>query len=71
MKAKMPIADQDAFLQMVDENRGTLYKVCLMFSSRQSEELRDLYQEVCAACGRAMKASTDAAVRSLGSTVWL
>lgn len=46
MKAKMPIADQDAFLQMVDENRGTLYKVCLMFSSRQSEELRDLYQEV-------------------------
>lgn len=46
MKAKMPIAEQDAFLQMVEENRGTLYKVCLMFSSRQSEDLRDLYQEI-------------------------
>lgn len=38
--------EQDAFLRMVAECRGTLYKVCLMFSSRQSEDLRDLYQEV-------------------------
>ncbi len=36
----------DDFLRMIEDCRGTLYKVCLMFSSRQSEDLRDLYQEV-------------------------
>jgi len=37
---------KDAFLEMLGQYRGTLFKVCLMFADRRSEDIRDLYQEI-------------------------
>lgn len=38
--------DDNGFLQAIGQCQGTLFKVCLMFTARGSEELRDLYQEI-------------------------
>ena len=34
------------FLQMLRQCEGTIVKVCLCFTNRQADEIRDLYQEI-------------------------
>lgn len=37
---------QAAFLEMLRQNEGFLMKVCLSFTNRKAEDIRDLYQEI-------------------------
>lgn len=36
------------FMVVISQCQGTLYKVCLHFTQRQRDEMRDLYQEIVA-----------------------
>lgn len=38
--------DIEAFTQTVEECRGILFKICLMFTHRGSDDIRDLYQDI-------------------------
>lgn len=40
--------DIPGFMEALRDSEGTLLKICLMFARRNSEELRDLYQEMLA-----------------------
>lgn len=37
---------QDTFLEMLRQCRGTLHKACLVFGGPDREEIRDLYQDI-------------------------
>lgn len=38
--------DIEAFTQTVEECQGILFKICLMFTHRGSDDIRDLYQDI-------------------------
>lgn len=38
--------DIEAFTQVVEKNRGIIFKICLMFTHRESDDIRDLYQDI-------------------------
>ena len=38
--------DIEAFTQVVEECRGILFKICLMFTRRETDDIRDLYQDI-------------------------
>lgn len=38
--------DIEAFIQTVEECRGILFKICLMFTHRENDDIRDLYQDI-------------------------
>lgn len=38
--------DEETFLAAIKAHEATIYKVCLTFADRHSEEARDLYQEI-------------------------
>ena len=38
--------DIEAFTQMVEKNRGIIFKICLMFTHRKTDDIRDLYQDI-------------------------
>ena len=44
MKAKN--LDTERFLKMIGDNQGILFKVCLMFSDRHKDDIRDLYNDI-------------------------
>lgn len=43
---KSDSCQQTEFLEMLRQCEGTLMKVCLYFTDRQSDNIRDLYQEI-------------------------
>lgn len=38
--------DIEAFTQAVEECQGILFKICLMFTHRETDDIRDLYQDI-------------------------
>lgn len=38
--------DIESFTQIIEENQGILFKVCLMFTNRATDDIRDLYQDI-------------------------
>lgn len=38
--------DIEAFTQTVEECQGILFKICLMFTHRETDDIRDLYQDI-------------------------
>ena len=46
MRMKVETRRHTEFLKMLRQCEGTLVKVCLCFSNRRRDDLRDLYQEI-------------------------
>lgn len=38
--------DIETFTQVVEKNRGIIFKICLMFTHRETDDIRDLYQDI-------------------------
>jgi len=43
-----------SFMQLLEENRGIIHKICLMYTFNQSDK-EDLYQEICLQLWRSFK----------------
>lgn len=72
----LPVPDfvRDDFLEMLSKSQKTVFKVCLFFSDRQPDSIRDLYQEIVRTLWEAWpnfrgESSTDTWVRRIAINV--